>query len=37
MDYDKIERLKISYNVILVASSLLQHQKRHQTNVTRFF
>jgi len=35
-DYDEI-KLKKSYGVILVTSSLLRHRKRHQTNVTRFF
>jgi len=34
--YDEIKHYKISYDVILVTSSLLHQQKRHQTNVTRF-
>jgi len=28
---------KISYDVILVTSSLLRHGKRHQNNVIKFF
>jgi len=35
-DYDEIELLKSSYNVISVMSSQLRHQKRHQSNVTIF-
>jgi len=37
MDYGKIKLKKNSYDVTSVTSSLLRHQKYHQTNVTRFF
>jgi len=33
----KLKFKKFSYDVILVTLSLLRHQKRHQTNVKRFF
>jgi len=35
--YDEIELQNISYDVILVTSSLLRHRKLYQNNVKIFF